>query len=77
MKKKILYVRDICGKEHLSQGMAQMCEDSHEKDLEISSAIYKAGYCKGMPIEIRLENKERTKFATYKIGDVIERGDNE
>lgn len=72
MKKKILYVCDICGKEHLTQGMAQMCEDSHEKDLEISSAIYKAGYCKGMPTEIRLENKERTKIAIYKIDDVTE-----
>ena len=73
MKKKILYVCDICGKEHPTQEKAKKCEDFHEKDLEISSAIYKAGYCKGMPIEIRVENKERTKLATYKIDDVIER----
>lgn len=72
-----LYKCDICGKEHPTRGMAQMCEGSHEKDLKISSAIYKKGYGKGMPIEIRVENKERTKLATYKISDVIERVNNE
>ena len=72
MKEKILYVCDICGKEYPTQEKAQLCEDSHEKDLEISSAIYDSGYCRGMPTEIRLENKERTKIAIYKIDDVTE-----
>jgi len=66
-----LYKCDICGKEYPTQEKAQRCEDSHEKDLKISSAVYDAGLCKGMPTEIRLENKERTKLATYKISDVV------
>jgi hypothetical protein len=66
------YKCDICGKEYPTQEKAQRCEDSHEKDLKISSAVYKADYCKGMPIEIRLENKERTKLAIYEIADVTE-----
>lgn len=72
MKEKILYVCDICGKEYPTQEKAQLCEDSHEKDLEISSAIYNSGYCIGMPSEIRVENKERTKIAIYKIDDFTE-----
>ena len=68
-----LYKCDFCGREYPTQEKAESCEDAHEKKLEISSAIYAAGYCKDMPIEIRLENKERTKLATYKIADVIER----
>lgn len=74
MKEKILYVCDICGKEHPTQEKAQLCEDSHEKDLEISSSVYDSCFCNGMPIEIRLENKERTKLATYKIIDITEGG---
>ena len=67
------YQCDFCGKEYDTQARAKSCEDSHEKNLEISSTVYAAGYCKGMPIEIRLQNKERTKLATYSIDDVIER----
>lgn len=67
------YKCDICGKEYPTQEKAKKCEDFHEKDLKISSAVYDAGLYKGMPTEIRLENKERTKLALYKICDVIER----
>lgn len=64
----------FCGREYLTYGSAESCEDSHEKeDIEITSTVYDSRYCKAMPIEIRLENKERTKLATYKIDDVIER----
>ena len=69
-----LYKCDFCGKEYPTQKKAQSCEDSHEKDLEISSSVYDPCYCSGMPIEIRLENKERTKLATYKITDIAESG---
>lgn len=68
-----LYKCDFCGREYDTQEGAKSCEDSHEKDLEISSAVYAAGYCKGMPSEIRLQNKERTKLATYRFVDVVER----
>lgn len=68
-----LYKCDFCGSEYTTQEKAKKCEDSHEKNLEISSAVYAASNCKGMPSEIRLQNKERTKLATYKITDVIER----
>lgn len=68
-----LYKCDFCGSEYTTQEKAQLCEDFHEKDLKISSRVYNSCYCKGMPIEIRLENKERTKLATYKISDVTER----
>ena len=67
------YKCDFCGKEYPTQEKAQLCEDFHEKDLKISSVVYDSCYYKGMPCEIRLENKERTKLATYKITDVIER----
>ena len=69
-----LYKCDICGKEYPTQEKAQRCGDSHEKDLEISSSVYDPCCCSGMPIEIRLENKERTKLATYKITDIAESG---
>ena len=63
----------FCGREYLTYGSAESCEDSHEKeDIEISSMVYDPCCCKGMPIEIRLENKERTKLAIYKIEDVTE-----
>ena len=65
---------DFCGREYTTQEKAQLCEDSHEKDLEISSSVYDPCYGNGMPIEIRLENKERTKLATYKITDIAESG---
>ena len=74
MKERILYVCDFCGSEYTTQEKAQLCEDSHEKDLEISSSVYDPCCCSGMPIEIRLENKERTKLATYKITDIAESG---
>lgn len=66
-----LYKCDFCGREYSTQEKAQSCEDFHEKDLKISSTVY--GLCcgNGMPTEIRLENKERTKLATYKISDVV------
>lgn len=68
-----LYKCDICGKEHPTQEKAKSCEDFHEKDLKISSSVYDSCcYYKGMPSEIRLENKERTKLAIYKIDDVTE-----
>lgn len=69
-----LYKCDFCGKEYPTQEKAQLCEDSHEKDLKISSSVYDPFCCSGMPIEIRLENKERTKLATYKITDIAESG---
>lgn len=69
-----LYKCDFCGKEYPTQEKAQLCEDSHEKDLKISSAIYSAGYYEGMPSEIRLVNKKRTKLATYKITDIADCG---
>ena len=65
------YKCDICGKEHPTQEKAQRCEDFHEKDLKISSVVYDSCYHLGMPSEIRLENKECTKLAIYKIYDVI------
>ena len=67
------YRCDFCGREYSSQKMAKSCEDSHEKDIEISSMIYSHGNCKGMPSQIKLENKERTKLAIYKFIEVIER----
>ena len=67
-----IYKCDFCGREYTTQEKAKKCEDFHEKDLEISSSIYDSCYGNGMPIEIRLENKERTKLAMYKIYDVIE-----
>lgn len=67
-----IYKCDICGKEHPTQEKAKKCEDFHEKDLNISSAVYDSCCYKGMPSEIRLENKERTKLAIYKICDVTE-----
>lgn len=73
MKKKILYVCDVCGKEYPTQEKAKKCEDFHEKDLKISSVVYDSCYHNGMPNEIRLENKERTKLAIYKIYDVVVR----
>ena len=69
-----LYKCDFCGREYNTQEKAKSCEDSHEKDLKISSAIYSAGDYEGMPSEIRLENKECTKLATYKITDIAEGG---
>lgn len=67
-----LYKCDFCGREYPTQEKAKKCEDSHEKDLKISSVVYDSCYYKGMPTEIRLENKERTKLAMYKIYDVTE-----
>lgn len=67
-----LYKCDFCGREYTTQEKAKKCEDSHEKDLKISSVVYDSCYYKGMPSEIRLENKERTKLAMYKIYDVTE-----
>lgn len=67
-----LYKCDFCGKEYPTQEKAKKCEDFHEKDLNISSVVYDSCYYKGMPSEIRLENKERTKLAIYKIYDVTE-----
>ena len=67
------YQCDFCGKEYYTQELAKSCEDSHEKDLKISSTVYDSFYSNGMPIEIRLENKERTKLAIYKIIDVVVR----
>ena len=66
-----LYKCDFCGREYPTQEKAKKCEDFHEKDLNISSVVYDS-YYKGMPSEIRLENKERTKLAMYKIYDVTE-----
>ena len=66
----------FCGREYLTYGSAESCEDSHEnheKDVEISSVVYDSRDCKGMPCEIRLANKKHTKLATYKIADVTER----
>lgn len=68
-----LYKCDFCGNEYPTKEKAKKCEDFHEKDLNISSTVYNSCYYKGMPSEIRLENKARTKLATYKIDDVIER----
>jgi hypothetical protein len=67
------YRCDFCSKEYSTQGMAKWCEDSHEKDIEISSVVYEAKRNKGMPSQIKLENKERTKLAVYNIVDVVER----
>ena len=67
------YQCDFCGKEYYTQELAKSCEDSHEKDIEISSKVYDSRDCKGMPCEIRLANKKHTKLATYKIADVTER----
>ena len=68
-----LYKYDFCNRAYDTQARAKSCEDSHEKNLEISSAVYVASNCKGMPSEIRLQNKERTKLATYRFVGVIER----
>ena len=68
-----LYKCDFCGKEYPTQKKEQLCEDFHEKDLKISSTVYDSFYSNGMPIEIRLENKERTNLAIYKIIDVVVR----
>lgn len=68
-----IYKCDFCGKEHPTKEKAKSCEDFHEKDLKISSSVYDYWYYNGMPIEIRLENKERTKLAIYKISDVVVR----
>lgn len=73
---KIKIVRELSWEEVfviLITGEGERCEDFHEKDLKISSAVYDAGDYKGMPSQIRLENKERTKLAIYKIADVTER----
>lgn len=67
-----LYKCDFCGKEYSMKERAKWCEDSHEKDLKISSAVYGICDCKGMPSVIRLQNKEHTKLATYEIAGVIE-----
>ena len=67
-----LYKCDFCGMEYPTQEKAKKCEDFHEKDLNISSSVYDPCCYSGMPIEIRLENKERTKLATYKITDIAE-----
>ena len=67
------YQCNFCGKEYYTQELAKSCEDSHEKDIEISSMVYDSRDCKGMPCEIRLANKKHTKLATYKIADVTER----
>lgn len=64
-----LYKCDFCNSEYLTQEEAALCEESHEKDIEISKAIYLYNCYSGMPSEIRFENKDRTKFATYKIFD--------
>lgn len=68
-----LYKCDFCGKEYSMKERAKWCEDSHEKDLEISSAVYDSDDRKGMPGKIRVENKERTKLAMYRLIDVMER----
>lgn len=68
-----LYSCDFCGSQFSTPEEAAMCEETHEKDIEISSMVYLPGCYKGMPCEIRLENKERTKLAIYKFIDVIER----
>ena len=67
------YKCDFCGKKYDTQKKAESCENFHEKDLKISSTVYDTNCYKGMPSEIRLENKERTKLAIYKICDVVER----
>lgn len=74
MKEIKSYQCELCGRQFETAEKAQLCEDSHEKDLEISSSVYDPCCCSGMPIEIRLENKERTKLATYKITDIAESG---
>ena len=68
-----LYKCNFCNRAYDTQTRAKSREDSHERNLEISSAVYAASSCKGMPSEIRLQNKERTKLATYRFVDVIER----
>lgn len=67
------YRCDFCGNSYGTQEEAEMCEETHEKDVEISRMGYLCCGYEGMPNEIRLENKKRTKVATYKIIDVIER----
>ena len=71
MKEVKLYSCDFCGSQFSTPEEAAMCEETHEKDIEISSMVYLPGRYKGMPSEIKFENKERTKFATYKISDVV------
>lgn len=67
-----LYKCDFCNKRYSTQEEAELCEESHEKDLEISKMVYTTNICRGMPSEINVENKERTKVATYEIVDVRE-----
>nr|DAR78922.1 MAG TPA: hypothetical protein [Caudoviricetes sp.] len=67
------YKCDFCGKEYDTQEEAAWCEESHEKDIEISSRVYISRCYNGMPSEINVENKEHTKVATYKIADVREK----
>ena len=67
------YKCDFCGKEYSMKERAKWCEDSHEKDLKISSVIYGSDDRNGMPSVIKMENKERTKLAMYRLVDVIER----
>lgn len=67
-----LYKCDFCGDEFLTQEEAASCEESHEKDIEISRMVYVVGGHQGMPNEIEVENKNHTKVATYKICDVRE-----
>ena len=68
------YKCDFCGKQYLTQEEAEMCEETHEKDIEISRMVYLYNCYEGMPSEITLYNKNRTKVATYKISDVIAKG---
>lgn len=68
-----IYKCDFCGREYSIQERAELCESTHEKDVDISSVVYDVGNYKGMPSQIKLENKERTKLAIYKFIDVIER----
>ena len=67
-----LYKCDFCNKAYDTQEEAARCEETHEKDIEISRRVYLYNCYKGMPSEIRVENKERTKLAMYKIYDVTE-----
>lgn len=68
-----LYKCDFCGREYYLRERAELCESTHEKDVDISSVVYDDGNYKGMPSQVKLENKERTKLAIYKFIDVIER----
>jgi len=46
-----IYKCDFCGKEYSTQGMAKWCEDSHEKDIEISSMVYEAKEIKACQVK--------------------------